>query len=493
MSLTDLTIADALTKLKAKEISAVELTQAHLDACAAHRDLNALITETPDLALKAAQEADKRYAAGQPMPLDGIPIAVKDLFCTKDVRTTAASRILDNFIPPYSSTVTKKLESSGTIMVGKANLDEFAMGGSNTTSAFGPVINPWQRDGKPDIKLVPGGSSGGSAAAVAARMAMGATGTDTGGSTRQPGSFCGIVGVKPTYGRCSRFGIIAFSSSLDQAGCFTRTVTDGALMLEAMSGHDPQDSTSAARDVPQWARNLNANVKGLRVGIPREYRVDGMPAEIEKIWEQGIAWLKAAGAEIVDITLPHTQYAVATYYIIAPAEASSNLARYDGMRYGVRVEGENLVKTYEKTRAKGFGDEVTRRIMIGTYALSSGYYDAYYIKAQKVRRLIANDFTAAFQHCDVILAPTAPESAFAIGENADDPVKMYLCDVFTIPASLAGLPAMSVPAGLDSQGLPLGLQVIAKAWDEQTMFNVAKAIEDAAALDVLPHLLRKAA
>ncbi len=492
MSLTDLTITEALAKLKKKDISAVELTQAHLDQCATHRDLNVFVTETPDLALNAAKDSDKRYAAGTSLPLDGIPIAMKDLFCTKDVRTTASSRILDNFVPPYESTVSQKLLNSGTIMVGKANLDEFAMGGSNTTSAYGPVVNPWQRDGSPDVKLVPGGSSGGSASAVAARMAMAATGTDTGGSTRQPGSFCGIVGIKPTYGRCSRFGIIAFSSSLDQAGCFTRNVTDGALMLEAMSGHDPQDSTSAAREVPHWAKNLNANVKGMRIGIPREYRVDGMPAEIEKIWQQGIDWLKQAGAEIVDISLPHTKYAVPTYYIIAPAEASSNLARYDGMRYGVRVEGENLVKTYEKTRAAGFGDEVTRRIMIGTYALSAGYYDAYYVKAQKVRRLIANDFATAFTQCDAILAPTAPESAFAIGENSDDPVKMYLCDVFTIPASLAGLPAMSVPAGLDSQGLPLGLQVIAKAWDEQTMLNVAKAIEDAASLNVLPHLLRKA-
>jgi aspartyl-tRNA(Asn)/glutamyl-tRNA(Gln) amidotransferase subunit A len=491
--LTALTICDALDLLAEGKISSVELTKAHIDNATKFRDLNALVTETYDRALDQAKEADARYAANKAGKMDGIPIAMKDLFCTKGVRTTACSRILDNFVPPYESTVSQKLLDAGCITVGKANMDEFAMGGSNITSAYGPVVSPWQRGENANAKLVPGGSSGGSAAAVSARIAMAATGTDTGGSIRQPGSFCGIVGIKPTYGRCSRYGIVAFASSLDQAGAFARNVEDAALMLEVMSGYDPKDSTSANKAVPNWRAELKPSVKGMRIGIPKEYRVDGMPGDVEKVWQQGIQWLKDQGAEIVDITLPHTKYAVATYYIIAPAEASSNLARYDGMRFGVRQSGQNLVDTYQQTRAKGFGDEVTRRIMIGTYVLSAGYYDAYYLKALKVRRKVADDFTEAFKHCDAILTPTAPESAFAIGENTDDPVKMYLCDVFTIPASLAGLPGISVPAGFDRDGLPLGLQIIGKAWDEQTIFNVAQAIEQAAGLEIVPHLLRKAA
>jgi aspartyl-tRNA(Asn)/glutamyl-tRNA(Gln) amidotransferase subunit A len=418
---------------------------------------------------------------------------MKDLYCTKDVQTTAASQMLKNFVPTYESTVSQKLLDAGTISVGKANLDEFAMGGSNTNSSFGPVENPWKSSKFPEKKLVSGGSSGGSAAAVAAGMAMAATGTDTGGSTRQPGSFCGIVGVKPTYGRCSRWGIISFASSLDQAGIFARTVKDSAMLLGTISGFDEKDSTSAQKPVPDFTSLLNQDIKGLRVGIPKEYRVDGMPQDIIDVWEKGAKLLKDAGAIIVDISLPHTQYAVPTYYIIAPSEASSNLARYDGVRYGVRVDGKDLQDTYELTRAAGFGAEVKRRIMIGTYCLSAGYYDAYYTKAQKVRRLIANDFTAAFEKCDVILTPTAPSSAFAIGENDDDPIKMYLGDVFTIPASLAGLPGINVPAGLDDQGLPLGLQIIGKAWDEVTMFKTASALEQAVEFKDMSPLLKNGA
>jgi aspartyl-tRNA(Asn)/glutamyl-tRNA(Gln) amidotransferase subunit A len=492
-SLIDLTIRQALDGLKAKKFSAKDLVQAHIARVESCRELNAFITETPDLALKAAEDSDARIAKGEMKPLDGIPIAMKDLFCTNGVKTTAASNILNNFIPQYESTVSGKLLQNGTVTVGKANLDEFAMGGSNITSYYGPVVNPWKRKDDPSKKLVPGGSSGGSASAVACGMAMGATGTDTGGSTRQPGSFCGIVGVKPTYGRCSRWGIIAFASSLDQAGAFARTVKDSALLLQSMSGHDPKDSTSANKTVPDFAAALSGNVKGLRVGIPKEYRVDGMPGEIDSIWQKGAALLKDAGAEIVEVSLPHTKYAVPTYYIIAPAEASSNLARYDGVRYGLRVDGTDLKETYENTRAAGFGAEVKRRIMIGTYCLSAGYYDAYYTKAQKVRRLIANDFAAAFRSCDVLLTPTAPSSAFAIGENTDDPIKMYLGDVFTIPASLAGLPGISVPVGLDDLGLPLGLQIIGKAWDEETMFRAAHALEQAAEFKFAPSTLMKAA
>ncbi|MFA7276064.1 MAG: Asp-tRNA(Asn)/Glu-tRNA(Gln) amidotransferase subunit GatA [Pseudobdellovibrionaceae bacterium] len=491
--LISLTMTEALTSLKKKEFTATELVSAHIAQMEATRSLNAFLTETAEQAMAQAKDSDARIARGEMRPMEGLPIAMKDLYCTKDVRTTAASKILDTFVPPYESTVSQKLLDAGTISVGKTNLDEFAMGGSNTNSAYGPVENPWHSTKYPEKKLVSGGSSGGSAAAVAAGAAMGATGTDTGGSTRQPGSFCGIVGVKPTYGRCSRWGIIAFASSLDQAGCFTRSVEDSALMLTQMSGFDPKDSTSAQKQVPDFAALLKNDVKGLRIGIPKEYRVDGMPEDIIAVWEKGAALLKDAGATIVDISLPHTQYAVPTYYIIAPAEASSNLARYDGVRYGLRVEGKDLQETYELSRAAGFGPEVKRRIMVGTYCLSSGYYDAYYTKAQKVRRLIADDFKAAFEKCDTILTPTAPSAAFAIGENEDDPIKMYLGDVFTIPASLAGLPGISIPAGLNDESLPLGLQIIGKAWDEETMFRTAFALEQAIKFETKPATLRKVA
>ncbi len=490
--LTQLTISDALRGMKNKDFTAVELCQAHVDAGAKAKNLNAYITDTSDLALSCAAASDKRYADGSAGALEGIPLAIKDLFCTKGVQTTAASRILEGFVPQYESTVTAKLFADGAVMTGKANLDEFAMGSSNTTSYFGNVINPWQRGDGQD--LVPGGSSGGSAAAVAARIAMGATGTDTGGSIRQPAAFCGIVGIKPTYGRCSRWGTVAFASSLDQAGSFARTVEDSALILKSMSGFDPKDSTSANKEVPDFAAACTQDIKGLKVGIPKEYRVDGMPAEIEKLWDNGIAMLKDAGAEVVEVSLPHTHYALATYYIIAPAEASSNLARYDGVRYGYRTkDGEALKELYCKTRAEGFGDEVKRRILLGTYTLSAGYYDAYYIKAQKVRRLILQDFEKAYEKCDFLLTPTAPSAAFAIGENEDDPIKMYLNDVFTVPASLAGLPGISLPAGLSSEGLPLGLQILGRAWDEETVFRAAGAIERAANFTALPQILKNKA
>jgi aspartyl-tRNA(Asn)/glutamyl-tRNA(Gln) amidotransferase subunit A len=489
MSLTDMTIAEAGTALAAKKISAVELTQAHNEAVEAlNPRLNAFITTTPELALAQAKAADARIAAGQAGPLTGIPLAIKDLFCTAGVRTTAASKILEPFVPPYESTVTAQLLEAGTVCLGKANLDEFAMGSSNITSGYGPVENPWKRNGS-DAKLVPGGSSGGSAAAVAARMALGATGTDTGGSIRQPASFTGLAGIKPTYGRCSRFGIVAFASSLDQAGPMARTVEDCAIMLQVMAGFDAKDSTSAERVVPDFRAAAARNVKGIRIGIPAEYRMDGMSAEIAALWEKGIGWLREQGVEIVDISLPHTQYGLAVYYIVAPAEASSNLARYDGVRYGKRVDSEDLIDMYERTRAAGFGAEVKRRIMIGTYVLSHGYYDAYYLKAQKVRALILRDFTEAFTKVDAILTPTAPSAAFGIGEKMDDPVTMYLNDVFTVPASLAGVPAMSVPAGLSAEGLPLGLQVIGKHFDEETVFAVSAALEKAAGFSALPELM----
>jgi aspartyl-tRNA(Asn)/glutamyl-tRNA(Gln) amidotransferase subunit A len=490
-----LTVAQCLKGLEKKEFSSKELTTACVKAMEDNRHLNAFITETPEIALKQADESDKRRAAGQAGALDGVPLAVKDLFCTKGVRTTAASKILGNFVPTYESTVTQKLFDDGMVMLGKVNLDEFAMGSANITSAYGNVINPWTRKDAPNVKLVPGGSSGGSTAAVAARIAPAATGTDTGGSIRQPASFCGIAGIKPTYGRCSRWGVVAYASSLDQAGIFAHTVEDCAMLLKSMSGYDAKDSTSANIAVPDWAGQLNPSMKGKKIGIPKEYRVDGMPEEIAKLWEQGIAWVKDAGAEIVEVSLPHTKYALPTYYIIAPAECSSNLARYDGMRYGLRVEGKDLTETYERTRAEGFGWEVKRRILTGTYVLSAGYYDAYYVKALKVRRLIANDFTEAFKKCDALLTPTAPSAAFAIGENEDDPIKMYLNDVFTVSVNLAGLPGMSVPAGLDAQGTPLGLQIIGKPWDEQTVFNVSRAIEQAAAFNAMPQsvLMKKAA
>jgi aspartyl-tRNA(Asn)/glutamyl-tRNA(Gln) amidotransferase subunit A len=487
-ALTDLTIAAAREGLNTKQFTARELTEAHIAAVTNARPLNAFLKETPEQALRMAGEADARLARGAGRALEGIPLAIKDLFCTEGVETTAASRILEGFKPPYESTVTTKLWGAGAVMLGKTNLDEFAMGSSNTTSAYGNVENPWRRRGD-NRPLVPGGSSGGSAAAVASRAAMGATGTDTGGSIRQPASFSGIVGMKPTYGRCSRWGIVAFASSLDQAGPMTRSVRDAAIMLGAMAGHDPKDSTSAPIPVPDFEAALTGDIRGLKVGIPREYRVDGMPAEIEQLWQQGVAWLKAAGATPVDVSLKMTKYALPAYYIIAPAEASSNLARYDGVRFGLRVPGVSLDEMYEATRAAGFGTEVRRRILIGTYVLSAGYYDAYYLKAQKLRTLIARDFSAAFKSCDVILAPTTPSAAFAIGENSDDPIAMYLNDVFTVPVNLAGLPGISVPAGLSSDGLPLGLQVIGRAFDEATMLRVGDVLERAAGFTHAPQFI----
>ena len=432
-----------------------------------------------------AEAADERLARGEALPLDGIPIAVKDLFCTKGILTTAGSHILDGFCPPYESTVTERLWRAGAVMLGKANLDEFAMGSSTTTSWYGPVENPWRRPGD-NRPLVPGGSSGGSAAAVAARAALAAIGTDTGGSIRQPASFCGIVGLKPTYGRCSRWGVVAYASSLDHPGPMARTVRDVAIMLGVMAGHDPRDSTSAPVPVPDFEAALTGDIRGLRIGIPKEYRVDGMPGEIEALWQRGEEWLRAAGAEPVEISLPMTRYALPAYYIIAPAEASSNLARYDGVRFGLRVDGNSLDEMYELTRAAGFGAEVRRRVLIGTYVLSAGYYDAYYLKAQRVRTLIARDFANAFERVDCILTPTAPSAAFAIGENSDDPIAMYLNDVFTVPANLAGLPAISVPAGLSADGLPLGLQITGRAFDEETVLRAAEVLESAAQFRHLP-------
>ena len=435
--LTELNLAEARDGLAKKEFSAVELTEAHTARVSASSALNAYVLETPEKALEMAAESDKKIAAGEARPLEGLPIGVKDLFCTKGVRTTACSNILGDFTPPYESTVTQNLWNDGAVMLGKLNNDEFAMGSSNETSRFGAVVNPWKANG---TELVPGGSSGGSSAAVAARLGIAATATDTGGSIRQPAAFTGTVGLKPTYGRCSRWGIVAFASSLDQAGPITQTVRDAAMMLTSMASFDKRDTTSVERDVPDYEAALTGDIKGLRVGIPQEYRVDNMPAEIEKLWQQGIDWLKAAGAEIVDVSLPHTKYALPAYYIIAPAEASSNLARYDGVRYGARQDGVDIDDMYAQTRAAGFGDEVKRRVMIGTYALSAGYYDAYYVKALQVRRLIAEDFTKAYEVCDVLLTPTTPSAAFPIGKNVDDPLEMYLNDVFTVTVNLAGLP-----------------------------------------------------
>ena len=478
-----LTIAEARKKLLAREISAVELTDAYLGAIDAANPLfNAYVTVTHDMAREQARASDQRIAAGNAGALEGIPLGIKDLFGTKGVHTQACSHILDNFRPEYESTVTSNLFADGAVMLGKLNMDEFAMGSSNETSYYGPVKNPWRaRDSNAD--LVPGGSSGGSAAAVAAFLAAGATATDTGGSIRQPAAFTGTVGIKPTYGRCSRWGIVAFASSLDQAGPIARDVRDAAILLKSMASVDPRDTTSVDRPVPDYEAALGASLKGRRIGIPREYRIDGMPEEIEKIWQQGIAWLKDAGAEIVDISLPHTKYALPAYYIVAPAEASSNLARYDGVRYGLRQEGKDIVDMYEKTRAAGFGQEVKRRILIGTYVLSAGYYDAYYIRAQKVRTLIKRDFEQVFDAgVDAILTPATPSSAFGIADEdmANDPVKMYLNDIFTVTVNMAGLPGIAVPAGLDHKGLPLGLQVIGKAFDEETLFQTAHVIEQAA-------------
>jgi aspartyl-tRNA(Asn)/glutamyl-tRNA(Gln) amidotransferase subunit A len=484
-TLTELTIAQAREGLKAKKFSATELAKAHVAAMERTRGLNCFVTETPERALKDAAASDARLAKGEARPLEGIPLAIKDLFCTEGVLTTAGSHILDGFKPPYESTVTAQLWRDGATMLGKTNMDEFAMGSSTTTSYHKPTVNPWVRRGD-NRPLVPGGSSGGSSAVVAARAALASTGTDTGGSIRQPAAFTGIVGLKPTYGRCSRWGIVAFASSLDQAGPMTRSVRDAAIMLRSMAGHDPKDSTSVDMQVPDYEAVLGQGVKGLRVGIPKEYRLDGMPEEIDRFWQQGIEWLKAAGATTVDISLPHTKYALPAYYIIAPAEASSNLARYDGTRFGLRVPGSSLTDMYENTRAAGFGKEVRRRVMIGTYVLSAGYYDAYYIRAQRVRALILRDFTQAFDKVDVILTPTAPSAAFAIGEKADDPIAMYLNDVFTVTVNLAGLPGISVPCGLSADGLPLGLQLIANAFDEATLFRAGEVIEQAAAFTAKP-------
>ena len=482
-SLIELNMSEAKKGLENKEFSAVELTESYIAAIEKAEPLNAYITVTAETALEQAKAADDRYKVGDVRPLEGLPIANKDLFCTEGVLTTAASHILDGFVPPYESTVTRKLKEAGAVQLGKTNLDEFAMGSSTETSFYGPTVNPW-RVSEP---LVPGGSSGGSSAAVAAHIAIAATGTDTGGSIRQPAALTGIVGMKPTYGRCSRWGIVAFASSLDQAGPMTRTVADAALMLTEMAGHDPRDSTSAAVATPDFTRALTKPVKGLKIGVPKEYRVDGEPPEIEALWNQGLDWLKQAGCEIVDISLPHTHYALPAYYIVAPAEASSNLARYDGVRYGLRVPGKDLIEMYENTRGEGFGAEVRRRVLVGTYALSAGYYDAYYTKAQKVRTLITRDFDAAFEQVDAILTPTAPSAAFGIGAKTDDPVDMYLNDVFTVPANLAGLPGISVPAGLDGAGLPLGLQLLGRAFDEETVFALAQVIEESAGFVCRPN------
>lgn len=483
--LTHLSLAQARDALRKKELTSVELTESYLAAIEQAKVLNAYVTVTPEKALEMAKASDAKLARGEGGPLEGLPLGIKDLFCTKDVLTTACSHILDGFTPSYESTVTSNLWRDGAVMLGKLNNDEFAMGSSNETSYYGPVINPWRRKGS-DAKIVPGGSSGGSSAAVAAKICLAATATDTGGSIRQPAAFTGTVGIKPTYGRCSRWGIVAFASSLDQAGPIARDVRDAAIMLRSMSGHDPLDTTSVDAPVPDYEAALAQGIKGLRVGIPKEYRVDGMPAEIDALWTRGIEWLKEAGATIKEVSLPNTRHALPTYYIVAPAECSSNLARYDGVRYGLRVDGKDIIDMYEKTRAAGFGPEVRRRIMIGTYVLSAGYYDAYYLKAQQVRTLIARDFANAFADVDVLLTPTAPSAAFGIGEKTADPLSMYLNDVFTVTVNLAGLPGISVPAGLSQEGLPLGLQLIGKTFDEETLFRAAKAIEDAAGLTAQP-------
>ena len=479
--LTALTLADARDRLRGRELSAVELADAHLAAMEKARVLNAYVLETPDQARAMAQAADARLKAGDVRPLEGIALGIKDLFATKDVRTTACSHILDNFLPTYESTVSANLWRDGAVMLGKLNNDEFAMGSSNETSFFGPVISPWRRKGA-NTPLVPGGSSGGSAAAVAAGLCLGATGTDTGGSIRQPAAFTGIVGLKPTYGRCSRWGIVAFASSLDQAGPFARTVRDAAILLTSMAGHDPKDTTSVDVPVPDYEAAIGKSIKGMKIAIPKEYRLDGVAAEIDRLWEQGAQWLEAAGAEVVEVSLPHTKYALPAYYIVAPAEASSNLARYDGVRYGLRVPGRDIADMYQRTRADGFGKEVRRRILIGTYVLSAGYYDAYYLRAQKVRALIRRDFENVFASgVDAILTPATPSAAFAIGEKGGaDPVEMYLNDVFTVTVNMAGLPAISVPGGLSAEGLPLGLQLIGRPFDEETLLSLGHVIEQAA-------------
>lgn len=473
--LTKLTIAEAREGLKKKEFSAVELTKAYAAKMDAGRKLNAYVCETVDRAVEQAQLSQDKIDRGEGGALEGIPLGIKDLFCTKGIATTACSNILKGFVPPYESTVTSKLLAAGANFLGKLNLDEFAMGGSNETSAFGPVVNPWSKD----VPLVAGGSSGGSAAAVAAEMCAAATGTDTGGSIRQPSAFCGVTGIKPTYGRCSRYGIIAFASSLDQAGPIAKDVRDCAIMLKTMAGYDAKDSTSAKADVPDFEKFLGQDIRGLKIGLPKEFRVDGLDKEVAAYWDKAAEMFRARGAEVVEVSLPHSKYALATYYIIAPAEASSNLARYDGLRYGNRVNGEHLDDMYINSRSAGFGKEVKRRIMIGTYVLSAGYYDAYYLKAQKVRRLIRDDFVKAFEKCDLILTPTAPVAAFPIGDKSmnSNPILMWLNDIFTVSVSLAGLPAMSLPIGLNSAGLPLGMQLVGKAFDEGTIFKAASALE----------------
>jgi aspartyl-tRNA(Asn)/glutamyl-tRNA(Gln) amidotransferase subunit A len=479
--LTFLTLADARDRLRRREFSAAELADAHLAAIEKARALNAYVLETPERARAMAQAADARLKAGDARALEGLALGIKDMFATKDVRTTACSRILDNFLPTYESTVSANLWRDGAVMLGKLNNDEFAMGSSNESSSFGPTISPWRRKGA-NTPLVPGGSSGGSAAAVAAGLCLGATATDTGGSIRQPAAFTGIVGIKPTYGRCSRWGIVAFASSLDQAGPLARTVRDAAILLTSMAGHDPKDTTSVDLPVPHYESAIGKSIKGMKVGIPKEYRVEGMAAEIENLWERGAQWLKAAGADIVAVSLPHTKHALPAYYIVAPAEASSNLARYDGVRYGLRVAGRDVADMYQNTRAGGFGQEVRRRIMVGTYVLSAGYYDAYYLRAQKVRTLIKRDFEEVFAAgVDAILTPATPSPAFGIGEKGgSDPVEMYLNDVFTVPVNLAGLPGVSVPAGLSADGLPLGLQLIGRPFCEETLFSLAHIVEQAA-------------
>ena len=487
--LTKLTLAAARKGLKQKNFSSTELTRAYLAAIeVANPKLNAYVVVTAEQALEGAALADRRYATGGDGPLEGIPLGIKDLFGTKGVHTQAASHILDGFKPEYESTVTSQLRRDGAVMLGKLNMDEFAMGSSNETSYYGPVVNPWRSKGS-NANLVPGGSSGGSAAAVTAWLCAAATATDTGGSIRQPAAFTGTVGIKPTYGRCSRWGIVAFASSLDQAGPIARTVEDAAIMLTSMSGFDAKDSTSVDLAVPDFAAAVERGVKGLTIGIPKEYRMDGMPAEIEALWQQGIAWLKAEGATVRDISLPHTKYALPAYYIVAPAEASSNLARYDGVKYGLRVTGKDITDMYELTRAKGFGAEVRRRLMIGTYVLSAGYYDAYYVQAQKVRTLIKRDFETVFNDgVDAILTPATPSAAFGVGDEdmKADPVKMYLNDVFTVTVNMAGLPGIAVPAGKDAAGLPLGLQLIGKPFDEETLFAAGRVIERSAGIDFSP-------
>jgi aspartyl-tRNA(Asn)/glutamyl-tRNA(Gln) amidotransferase subunit A len=478
--LTELTLAEARGLLRKKEFSAIELTEAQLSSVSEARVLNAFVLETADKARAMAKASQARLQKGEVRPLEGIPLGVKDMFATADVRTTACSHILDNFVPTYESSVTEHLWRDGAVMLGKLNNDEFAMGSSNEASFFGSVVSPWRRRGS-ETKLVPGGSSGGSAAAVAARLCFGATGTDTGGSIRQPAAFVGVAGIKPTYGRCSRWGTVAFASSLDQAGPLARTVRDCAILLRSMSGYDPKDTTSADVAVPDFEAAVGKSIKGMKVGIPKEYRVDGMSTEIEALWARGAEWLRAEGAEIVEVSLPHTKYALPAYYIVAPAEASSNLARYDGVRYGLRVAGNDVNDMYEKTRAAGFGKEVRRRVMIGTYVLSAGYYDAYYLRAQKVRTLIKRDFENCFaKGVHAILTPTTPSAAFGFGEKGGDPVEMYLNDVFTVTVNMAGLPGISVPGALDSQGLPLGLQLIGRPFDEETLFSLGAVIEKAA-------------